>query len=143
MRKFLLALSIVALTLWGFHSQALAKGKGSGKAHKAQRMDRNKDGIVDIQERRRAKEKLERKEKEANNWWRKRADTDNDGKVSEQERSAWKEMTRERIDMNGDGVISPKERRLSWRHGRSKVNTKLEKQYDSNAGTQGISEDPG
>ena len=132
MRKFLLVLSIAALTLCVFHSQALAKGKGGGKAHKAQRIDRNKDATVDTQQRRRVKEKLERKEKKAKNWWRKRADTDNDGKVSEQERAAWKEMTRERIDMNGDGVISPKERRLSWRHARSRVNTKLEKQYDAN-----------
>ncbi len=118
MRKFLLVLSIVALALCVFYSEALAKGKGSEKARKAQRVDRNKDGILDTQKQRQAKQKLERKQKKANNWWRKRA--------------AWKEMTRQRIDMNGDGVISPKERRLSWRHARSRVNTKLEKQYDAN-----------
>ena len=132
MRKFLLVLSIVALALCVFYSEALAKGKGSEKARKAQRVDRNKDGILDTQKQRQAKQKLESKQKKANNWWRKRADTDNDGNVSEQERAAWKEMTRQRIDMNGDGVISPKERRLSWRHARSRVNTKLEKQYDAN-----------
>ena len=132
MRKYLLVVVAIAVVLYVFQGEALAKRGGRKAAGPAKRMDRNKDGMVDIQERRQAKEKLESKEKKANNWWRKRADTDNDGKVSETERAAWKKTSRERIDMNGDGVISPKERRLSWRHARSRVNTNLEKQYDAN-----------
>ncbi|MFH1093971.1 MAG: hypothetical protein V1739_07450 [Candidatus Omnitrophota bacterium] len=135
MRKLLLVVSIAALVLCVYHSESLAKEKGSGQSNKAQKMDRNKDGMIDRKEQIQAKQKIEnreREEKQTNNWWRKRADTDNDGKVSDQEEAAWKKMTRERIDMDGDGVISSKERRLSWRHAKSRVNTKLEKQYDAN-----------
>ncbi len=68
----------------------------------------------------------------ASNWWQKLADKNQDGNVDMQELEAWKKLERERIDLNGDGVVSPKEKRLCWRHARSKVNTNLERKYDQN-----------
>jgi Ca2+-binding EF-hand superfamily protein len=77
--------------------------------------------------------KWEEKQRTVNTWWEKRADTNNDGKVDADELSAWKKLEKERIDLNNDGVIDAKEKRLSWRHGRSKVNTALEQKYDKNS----------
>jgi len=116
---------------------------------KLKHADRNRDGRVDKKEWKmekkwehkqrekageRAKEKWEHKKPaEVKNWWHKRADANNDGVVDSTERSAWKKLSKERIDLNNDGVIDPKERRLSWRHGRSRVNTAVEKKYDANS----------
>src|SRR3989338_5569905 len=70
--------------------------------------------------------------KKANSWWKKKADTNNDGVVSEEETAAWKKLCNEKMDLNGDGKIDEKEKRKCWRHAKSKVNTKVEKQYDAN-----------
>lgn len=100
------------------------------------RADRNKDGVVDkkeykLEKKVEAKQELKQRAK-VNSWWESRADTNKDGKVDATELAAWKTLQKERIDTDGDGVISPKERRLSWRHARSKVNSELEKKYDAN-----------
>lgn len=116
------------------------------KGPKFKHADKNRDGVISPHEwhkekqfekrkvkkaGKKAKKKARRKKKKLN-WWEKRADVNEDGIVDKKERAAWKKLEKERIDMDGDGVISPKERRLCWRHARSRVNTKLEKKYDAN-----------
>ena len=120
-----------------------------GRAQQFKHADRNKDGMIDRKEwkmekkwenkqqersQERAKESWEHKQRSrVNNWWEKRADTNNDGVVDSNELSAWKKLEKERIDLNNDGVIDAKEKRLCWRHARSKVNTALEQKYDTNS----------
>jgi len=89
--------------------------------------DANKDGVVDEAEINNWKPS-----KKANSWWKKKADTNNDGVVSEEEVAAWKKLCNEKMDLNGDGKIDEKEKRKCWRHAKSKVNTKVEKQFDAN-----------
>lgn len=67
----------------------------------------------------------------ATSWWKRQADKDADGSVSNEERARWKETAHERMDLDGDGTISSKEKRLSWRHGKSKVNKPVEERYDA------------
>jgi len=94
--------------------------------------DKNKDGVVTPKEWHMEKNWEQKQRSKVNTWWEKRADTNNDGKVDSTELSNWKNLQRERIDMNQDGEIDAKERRLSWRHAKSKVNTSLEAKYDDN-----------
>ena len=103
------------------------------KVVKFKHTDKNKDGVVDKKEMQMEKEWEQKQRSRVNTWWEKRADTNNDGKVDANELSAWKKLEKERIDLNNDGVIDAKEKRLSWRHGRSKVNTALEQKYDKNS----------
>jgi Ca2+-binding EF-hand superfamily protein len=70
--------------------------------------------------------------KKADSWWKKKADTNNDGVVSEGEVGAWKKLCNEKMDLNKDGKIDQKEKRKCWRHAKSKVNTPVEKKYDTN-----------
>lgn len=65
--------------------------------------------------------------------WRKKADMDGDGKIDKRELANWNKLKKERIDANKDGIIDGKERRLYWRYASSRVNTALEKKYDSNS----------
>ncbi len=90
--------------------------------------DKNKDGVIDKDE----INAWKTEKRKVNTWWKKRADTNNDGTVDENELAAWKKLAREKMDLNGDGVIDPKEKRMCWRHAKSKANTKIEKQYDAN-----------
>lgn len=92
------------------------------------KVDKNKDGVIDKDE----INVWKTEKRKINTWWEKRADTNNDGTVDENELAAWKKLAREKMDLNGDGVIGPKEKRMCWRHAKSKVNTKVEKQYDAN-----------
>lgn len=102
------------------------------KTARFEHADKNNDGTIDKKEWRMEHQREQGQRSRVNTWWEKRADTNNDGKVDDSELSAWKQLTKERIDLNNDGVIDPKERRLCWRHGRSKVNTALEQKYDAN-----------
>lgn len=95
--------------------------------------DRNRDGSVDAKEMHMERKWEQRQRAKVNAWWERRADTNNDGIVDNNELSAWKTLEREHIDLNNDGVIDAKERRLCWRHARSKVNTTLEQKYDKNS----------
>jgi len=95
--------------------------------------DRNKDGVVDKKEWQMEKRWQHERRIKARNWWQRMADTDGNGIVDENERADWKKLLKERIDLNGDGKIDAKERRLCWRHARSRVNTPLEAKYDKNA----------
>ena len=106
--------------------------KWENKNKERVRADKNKDGVVDKKEKEMAKEKIGEKEQKANAWWKKQADTNGDGIVSDAERSTWKKMAKERIDLDGDGLISSKERRLAWRHAKSRVNKPVEEKYDAN-----------
>ncbi len=104
-----------------------------GRVQKFKHADKNKDGVIDKKEWR-MEEKWENKQRsKVNNWWEKRADTNNDGVVDSNELSAWKKLTKEQIDLNNDGVIDAKEKRMCWRHARSRVNTALEQKYDANS----------
>jgi Ca2+-binding EF-hand superfamily protein len=94
--------------------------------------DRNKDGAIDEKESRMERKWELQHRSKVNRWWEKRADTNGDGRVDPDELSAWKKLEKERIDLNKDGVIDAGERRLCWRHARSKVNNILEKRYDKN-----------
>lgn len=129
-RVLVFVMFFVAATLV-FSMDAFAQ-KGKNFQH----ADKNKDGTIDKKEWK-MEEKWEHRHKEkeqkVKSWWKKHADTDGDGKVSDEERAAWKQKEKERIDLDGDGVISPKEKRLCWRHAKSKVNKPLEKQFDTNA----------
>ena len=95
--------------------------------------DRNRDGVVDRKEWRMEKHWERSHDHRANTWWEKRADTNGDGFVDDHELNAWKNLADERIDINNDGYIDAKERRLCWRHARSRVNTALEQKYDLNS----------
>ena len=130
MYKRLMLIAIMVLALAVFVSEALAKPPVEARLKHA---DKNKDGIVDKKEIHMEKQWEHEQRAKVTSWWERRADTNNDGKVDSNELSSWKQLTRERIDLNNDGVIDAKERRLSWRHARSRVNTALEKKYDANA----------
>ena len=130
MHKRLVLIAIMVLALAVFVSEALAKPPVKARLKHA---DRNKDGVVDKKEIHMEKQWEQKERTKVNTWWERRADTDNDGKVDSNELSSWKQLTKERIDLNNDGVIDAKERRLSWRHARSRVNTAVEKKYDANA----------
>ncbi|MCX5702236.1 MAG: hypothetical protein NTW64_04585 [Candidatus Omnitrophica bacterium] len=104
-----------------------------GKGVKLKHIDKNKDGIIDKKEWRMEEAWGHKVHTRVNNWWERRADTNGDGTVDSNELSAWKTLEKERIDLNNDGVIDAKERRLCWRHARSRVNTALEAQYDKNS----------
>ena len=110
----------------------LGDGAYAAKGAKARHADKNKDGIVDGKEWKAEKAWERGQKKKVNTWWKDKADADNDGIVSRDEFLTWKALTKKRIDLDDDGVISPKEKRLSWRHGKSKVNTVLEGKYDAN-----------
>jgi len=92
--------------------------------------DKNKDGTVDSKEWHIEQSWEQRQRSKVTSWWEDRADTNNDGKVDNTEFTAWKAIEKERIDLNNDGTIDAKEKRLCWRHARSRVNTALEAQYD-------------
>jgi len=129
MYKRLMLITIMVLALAVFVSEALAKPPVEARFKHA---DKNKDGVVDKKEIQIEKQWEQKQRAEVNSWWERRADTNNDGKVDSNELAAWKQLTKERLDLNNDGVIDAKERRLSWRHARSRVNTALEKKYDVN-----------
>jgi len=95
--------------------------------------DKNKDGVIDRKEWKMQKSWEHQKRIEAKNWWQKMADTDGNGIVDNNEMTAWNKLLHERIDLNGDGTVDAKERRLCWRHARSRVNTPLEQKYDKNS----------
>ena len=99
---------------------------------KIKHADKNKDGTVDKKERVMERKWEQKQKRKVNTWREKRADTNGDGVVDSDESQARKDLTKERIDLDGDGVISPKERRLCWRHARSRVNTAREQKYDAN-----------
>ena len=129
MYKRLMLITIMVLALAVFVSQALAKPPAEARLKLT---DKNKDGVVDKKEIHMEKQREQKQRAKVNTWWEKRADTNNDGTVDSAELASWKKLTKERIDLNNDGVIDAKERRLSWRHARSRVNTALEKKYDAN-----------
>ena len=106
---------------------------GPTSAERLKHADKNKDGTVDAKERHQEKVWEHKQGSKVNTWWENRADTDNDGKVDSNELSVWRTLEKERIDLNNDGVISAKEKRLCWRHARSRVNTDLEAKYDTNS----------
>jgi Ca2+-binding EF-hand superfamily protein len=118
----------VILAVFCFVGISLAAPKPAAIKH----ADKNKDGVVDKKEIKMEKQWENKQSAKVNTWWENRADTNNDGKVDAQELAAWKQLSKERIDLNNDGVIDAKERRLCWRHARSKVNTAVEKKYDKN-----------
>lgn len=130
MYKRLMFIIIMVLALTVFVSQVMAKPPAKAWFKHA---DKNKDGVVDKKEIHMEKQWEQEQRAKVNSWWERRADTNNDGTVDSAELASWKQLTKERLDLNNDGVIDAKERRLSWRHARSRVNTALEKKYDANA----------
>ena len=94
--------------------------------------DRNKNGKIDRKEMRMEERWEEKQHSQANTWWEKRADTNNDGMVDSGELSTWKDLEKNKLDSNNDGVIDTYERRKCWMHSRSKVTTALERTYDAN-----------
>ncbi len=134
-RRFAVPIMLVVFMLCSIQFTAEAKGK-----NKFENIDKNKDNVIDKKEwhmkKKEVKEKsIENKNKNkdrVHSWWKSRADVNMDGVVDEKELAAWKKLQKERIDLDGDGKISAKERRLCWRHARSKVNNPLEKEYDEN-----------
>jgi len=130
MRKKIL-LPMIMVSVFTFFASNIAAQPPKGVKFK--HADRNKDAVVDEKEMHMEKKWEQKQRAKPNTWWEKRADTNNDGKVDTNELSAWKKLEKERIDLNNDGVIDAKERRLCWRHARSRVNTPLEKKYDANA----------
>ncbi|MBU2102274.1 MAG: hypothetical protein KKF80_02675 [Candidatus Omnitrophica bacterium] len=101
------------------------------RAQRRAHADMNNDGVVDRKEARTEKRWEDMRKSKANDWWETVADTDGNGIVSGNEAAAWKTLVHERIDINHDGIVDNKERRLSWRHARSKVNTPVEKSFDA------------
>ena len=128
-KNLLLCLFVVMLSLC---LVGLSLANPPTPADKFKHADKNKDGVVDKKEMHTEKKWEQKQHSNVNTWWEKRADTNGDGKVDASEAAAWKKLEKERLDLNNDGVIDAKERRLSWRHARSRVNTALEKKYDAN-----------
>ena len=135
MNKIFVVLVALCVCFLTFESVSYAAKKDKAAA-KFRHADKNKDGLVDKTERHMEKKWEEKhkveKESEVKNWWEKRADINDDGVVDKDESAAWKKIEKERIDLNGDGEICPKERRLCWRHAKSRANTATEKKYDAN-----------
>ena len=129
MSKRIIFLSVFLFLFCSGYLSAAQPGMGAKFKH----TDKNNDGIVDNKERHMEKAWEHKVRTSVNNWWERRADTNGDGTVDSNELSAWKTLEKERIDLNNDGVIDAKERRLCWRHGRSKVNTAIEAKYDKNS----------
>jgi len=129
MYKRLVLITIMVLALAVFASEVMAKPPLEVRAKHA---DKNKDGVVDKKEINMEKQWEQKQRSKVTSWWERRADTNNDGTVDSAELASWKQLTKERIDLNNDGVIDAKEKRLCWRHARSRVNTALEKKYDAN-----------
>ena len=98
---------------------------------RAKHADKNKDGVVTKKEWQKEKAWERTKKSEVNTRWEEKADTNDDGMVSQRERYEWKEKQEELADINNDGVVDNKEKRLTWKYARSKVNTSLEKKYDT------------
>jgi len=111
---------------------SLSISSGIAQPVRFRQIDKNKDGVIDKHEWRMERQKEIRQRSRVNTWWEKRADTNNDGIVDSNELNAWNKLIKERLDLNNDGIIDAKERRLCWRHARSRVNTALEKKYDKN-----------
>jgi hypothetical protein len=105
--------------------QLEAQARWSKKKYK--HADKNKDGTVDPKERVMEKKWEQKQKSKVDTKWEAIADTDNDGKVEPDEAAEWKE---DRLDLNDDGVITSVERSVSWKKGRSRVNTPLEANYD-------------
>jgi len=128
----LLLLSVMVSVTFVQNTQAKRKYKKPTKAQKEafESADKNDDGVIDNKEWRKEKRRQKRSGLAVNTWLKKKADTDQDGKVSSEEASIWENTTRQKIDVDADGVISPKEQRLSWKHEKAKVNTRLESHYD-------------
>ena len=110
---------------------SLVEARGTG-GEKFKHADKNKDGTIDKKEWKMEESWEHRQKSKVNTWWENRADTNNDARVDADELSSWKKLEKERIDFNHNGVIDAKERRLCWRHARSRVNTALEDNYDQN-----------
>lgn len=110
---------------------SLAFAENPGKAARFEHADRNDDGRVDRKEKKMEKDWELKQRSRVNNPWEERADTDNDGRVEKAEARAWKDSVKERIDLNDDGIIDDRERRMSWRHGKAKVNNPVEAKYDA------------
>jgi hypothetical protein len=119
----------IILFLGGVVSLALAQ---PSRAAKLKHADKNKDGVVDRKEMHMEKAWEHKQGAKVNTWWERRADTNNDGVVDSTELSSWKQFEKESLDLNNDGVVDAKERRLCWKHARSRVNTALEQKYDKN-----------
>lgn len=126
LRKLLLIVTIllVSCSICQLDAQA-QRGR-----QKFRHTDRNRDGVIDKKEVQMEKRWEHQHRSEVNTWWESRADADKDGKVDADELSDWKDLQKTRVDLDGDGEISAKERRLCWRHARSRVNTSLESEYD-------------
>lgn len=102
-------------------------------AEKIKHADKNKDGVLTPKEHHMEKAWEQKQQSKTNTWREKRADTNTDGIVDNAELSAWKSLEKERIDFDNNGIIDSKEKRLCWRHARSRVNTALEQKYDQNS----------
>jgi len=129
-RKAFLFFMLIVTLAYSIVCSVLAQPKHDAKFKHA---DKNKDGVVDPVEKQQEKQWENKQRAQVNTWWENRADTNADGKVDSTELAAWKSLEKERIDLNNDGTIDAKERRLSWRHANSRVNTEVEKKYDVNA----------
>lgn len=131
MKKIFVILAVFLAGSLVLQTGVLAARKG--RDAKFKHTDKNKDGIIDKKEWRIEKKKEETVKPRVDNWWEKRADTDGDGIVDDNEIREWKRLQKEKIDLNGDGKIDAKERRLCWRHARSRVNAHREGKYDINS----------
>ncbi len=92
--------------------------------------DKNNDGKVTPRELNKEKQLEHNQKARVNRPWEAKADTNNDGKVSAEE------MRKHHfgvMDADNDGKIGRMERKLFWIHRRAKVDTALEKKYDSNS----------
>ena len=104
--------------------------KPVSRAARLKHADRNKDGEVTAQELKKEKQWEHNQRAAVNRPWEAKADTNGDGKVSAAE------MRKHHfgvMDANKDGTITNMERKLFWIHRRAKVDTELEKKYDSNS----------
>lgn len=112
---------------------AIAAYAGQTWKQRLERADTNQDGKVDRKEWRMDQRWRKGQRSKANTWWENRADTNNDGVVDSAELSSWRALEKNKLDANKDGSIDAYEKRRSWIHSRSKVNSALEAQYDADS----------
>jgi len=128
-KNLLLCLFVVMLSLC---LVGLVLANPPTPADKFKHADKNKDGVVDKKEMHMEKQWEQKQHSKVNTWWEKRADTNGDGKVDSNELTAWKKLEKEQLDLNNDGIIDAKEKRLYWKNSSTRVNTAVEKKYDTN-----------
>lgn len=115
---------LVAVFFCGVAANAVDK---PGKRFR--RTDKNKDGVLQPVEIRKAKKEKHKQRAVVDKKWEKKADVNHDGKVDPVEIRVYRRSV---MDTSGDGKVSIEERRVFWLKKKAVVNTPAERRFDLN-----------